>query len=202
MPSTPPNPSKAEASLSIELIRRIETGDRAAWEDLYLRYRDRLLLSIRCRLGTPMRARIESEDILHSVFRDALQGMQAIEHRGAGSLDRYLHTCVLNKIRNKADFFGASKRTGETPLTDSLVRALPAPSGGDLRYIDAERYERLERVMAHLPEDMRDAVLLRRVEGLTNQEAAAVLGKSPDATSKLYNRALARLGQSLRVTPS
>ena len=41
---------------------------------------------------------------------------------------------------------------------------------------------------------MREVVLLRSIEGLGNDEAAALVGKSPEATSKAYNRALARLG--------
>jgi RNA polymerase sigma-70 factor (ECF subfamily) len=188
----------ASSSASIELIRRIRAGDREAWEELYLRYRDRLLLSIRCRLGQELRSRLQSEDILQSVFKDVLGELRDVEHRGKGSLDAYLHVCVLNKIRNKADFFAAKKRTGETPLTDSVLDDLRAPGVAEPGYLDRERYERLERAIAALPPDMKEAILLRRVEGYTNQEMAAALGKSPDAASKIYNRGLARLGLSLQ----
>jgi RNA polymerase sigma-70 factor (ECF subfamily) len=193
-----PGRDAASASASIELLRRIQAGDRQAWEDLYLRYRDRLLLSIRCRLGQELRSKLQSEDILQSVFKDVLGELGGVEHRRAGSLDSYLHVCVLNKIRNKADFFGAKKRTGDTPLTDSVLESLRAPAASDLGYLDHERYERLERAIAALPPEMKETILLRRVEGFTNQEAAAALGKSPDATSKIYNRALARLGLALQ----
>jgi DNA-directed RNA polymerase specialized sigma24 family protein len=40
---------------------------------------------------------------------------------------------------------------------------------------------------------MREIILLRRIEELPNREAAEVMGKSPEAASKLYNRAMARL---------
>ena len=43
--------------LSLELVQRIQAGDRSAWEALYLRYRDRLLFAIRCRLGPALRSR-------------------------------------------------------------------------------------------------------------------------------------------------
>lgn len=74
-----------------------------------------------------------------------------------------------------------------------------APTG--LSYQDAERFEKLERVIALLPAEMQEAVLLRRVEGLSNHETAQMLGKTPEATSKLYNRALARLGSILKAAP-
>ena len=59
--------------LSLELVARIQDGDDSAWERLYLRYHDPLLLAIRCRLSGALRARVASEDILHSVVRDAME---------------------------------------------------------------------------------------------------------------------------------
>lgn len=186
---------------SIELIRRAQDGETAAWESLYLRYRDQLLFSIRCRLGHGLRARLESEDILHSVFRDVIGDLRQFEPRGAESLNHYLHVCVLNKIRSKADYYGAQKRQGEVPLSHSLVATIPSERDGRLAYVDDARYERLERALTRLPDDMREVVLLRRIEELSNKETAEVIGKTPEATSKIYNRALARLG-TLMSEPS
>ena len=178
---------------SIDLVRRIQAGDASAWDALYLRYRDRLLLSIRCRLGAHLRARLESEDILNSVFRDAVSDLHRFEPRSPQSLNRYLHACVLNKIRSKADYYAAEKRTGEVPLTDSMVARIAAPGDGRLEYADRERFVRLERALARLPDDTREVVMLRLVENLSNQEVSHLLSRTPEAASKLYNRGLARL---------
>jgi DNA-directed RNA polymerase specialized sigma24 family protein len=48
--------------------------------------------------------------------------------------------------------------------------------------------------MEELEDAQRETVLLRTVEGLSNAEVALRLNRSPEATSKLYNRAIARLG--------
>ncbi|MBD3335680.1 MAG: sigma-70 family RNA polymerase sigma factor [Candidatus Eisenbacteria bacterium] len=184
---------------SLALVRRIQDGDADAWDSLYLRYRDRLLLSIRCRLGPHLRSRLESEDILHSVFKDVLNDLDRFEPRGPSSLNHYLHTCVLNKIRTKADYYTAQKRAGEVPLSDSLCARIPNPSAVSPRYSDASRFERLEWALNRLPESMREVVILRRVEELSNQETAQLLGKTPEATSKMYNRTLAKLGILLRT---
>ena len=54
-----PRGETGSPSASLELLRRIQGGDSRAWEDLYFRYRDRLILSIRCRLGADLRARVQ-----------------------------------------------------------------------------------------------------------------------------------------------
>lgn len=178
---------------SVDLVRRIQTGDGEAWERLYLRFRDRLLLSIRCRLGSHLRARLESEDILHSMFRDALSDLHRFTPQGPASVNRYLHACVLNKIRSKAEHYGALKRRGEVPLTDSMLAALPNAADSEPRYSDFQTYDRLERALARLPDETREVILLRLVEDVPNQDVATAIGRSPEATSKLYQRGLARL---------
>lgn len=187
---------ESPGGLSEELVASIRNGDRRAWEDLYLRFRDRILFTVRARLGSALRARLESEDILQSVVRDALEDIDRFTPRGPGSLAHWLHVCVLNKIRNKAEGFAARKRAGEVPL-DEGAEIAAAPGGGP-EYLDRERFDRLERAMNTLPENLREVVILRRIEGLSNEEAAGVLGKTPEATSKLHARAMARLGLVLR----
>jgi RNA polymerase sigma-70 factor (ECF subfamily) len=181
----------SDSAGSLELLARIQGGDQEAWNDLYLRYRDRLLFTIRCRLGPALRARLQSEDILHSVVRQALSDLERFRPHDDGALGRFLHVCVLNKIRQKGNFFGAQRRTGDVPMSDSLLARLP--EGGPDRYLDHERYDALERALHLLPDALREVVLLRTVQGCSNQEAARVLGKSPEATSKADQRAVARM---------
>lgn len=193
------NPEQPELDESLALVRRIQDGDAAAWDALYLRYRDQLILSIRCRLGPGLRARLASEDILQSVFKDALADLPKFAPQHARALNHYLHTCALNKIRNKADYYSAEKRRGDVPLSESMVTRLPNPSDAEPEYHDSPRFAALERALGRLPDEMREVVLLRRVEELSNNEVAEILGKSPEAASKIYNRALARLSTLMRV---
>lgn len=187
-----------EADLSLDLVRRIQGGDRGAWNALYARYHDRLLFAIRCRMGPELRCRIQSEDVLQSVVKDAVQDLLQFEPRGPRSLEHYLHVCVLNKIRSKAVYFGADKRAGDRPLSDSMMASLEAKDA-EPRYRTEDVYLRLERAMRGLSDDMREVVLLRLVEEVSNKDAATLLGKSEEATSKLFHRALAKLGTTVRV---
>ena len=73
-----------------------------------------------------------------------------------------------------------------------MLAAVPLPTGAP-QYRDSERFERLERGIEGLPNDMREVILLRKVEGLPSKEVARILGRSDDAVRKLYSRSLARL---------
>lgn len=186
-------PGRPDDGHTLELLARIHDGDREAWNELYRIYHDELLFVVRMNLGARLRAALESEDVLQSVALEAFRAIPRFEHRGEGSLRRFLHRLVLNKIRDRADTFKAAKRVGAVPLTDSLAEGLAAKGGAPPRYHDSDRYERLERCLGRLPDRMRKVILLRKMEGLSSQEAARVLGRGDAATRKLYSRALARL---------
>ena len=184
-------PSTIDEGASRELVRRIQAGEEAAWTELYGAYRDELLFLVRARLGPRLRSALQSEDIVQSVALEAFQALPRFESRGPGSLRRFLHTLVLNKIRDRADTYSAAKRAGGVPLTDAHAETIAAPEERS-PYADPG-YERLEKALAALPDDMREVILLRRVEELSSQETAVRMGKSDDAARKLYSRALARL---------
>jgi len=178
-----------DQGLTEQLVARIKAGDQDAWNDLYGRYRDRLLVAIRSRLGVRIRERMESEDVLQSVVRDALVELDRFEWRGGGSLQRFLNVMINHKIGNQARKIQAQKRAGEVPLKESAM----APAGGQLSYTNRPLYERLERCLQQLPPEMREVVLLRKVEGLSSKDAAEAMGKSDAAVRKLYSRAVAQL---------
>ncbi|MEM9803161.1 MAG: sigma-70 region 4 domain-containing protein [Planctomycetota bacterium] len=75
--------------------------------------------------------------------------------------------------------------------------ALADPRSVEPVYRDAGRYERLERALAALPAELREVVVLRRIDGLESKEVAALLGRSDDAVRKAYSRAMARLATLL-----
>jgi RNA polymerase sigma-70 factor (ECF subfamily) len=189
-------PQGHDVTLTRELLQRIRDGDDEAWTALYQRYRDELLFAVRCRLGPGLRACLQSEDVLQSVMLDALGALPRLKEQESGRLRHYLHVMVTNKIRDRADTFGAQKRRGSVPLTEDLAIALPGME--PLAYADADRFESLERCLLLLPDDQREVILLRRVDGLSSQEAAEVLGRSDAAVRKLFSRAMASLTRLLQ----
>lgn len=185
-------PTTPDENHTVELLGRIQEGDRNAWTDLYRIYHDELLFVVRMNLGNRLRTALESEDVLQSVALEAFKALPGFQHRGKGSLRYFLHRLVLNKIRDRADTFKAKKRAGSVPLTDSLLGALPH-NEGEPEYMDGDRFERLENCLNRMPEEMRQVLLLRKVEDHPSREVARLMGRSDAAVRKLYSRALARL---------
>ena len=60
-----------------------------------------------------------------------------------------------------------------------------------------ERREQIQLALGNLPPDYRRVLQLIQVDGLTVDAAAALLGRSRQATKKLYARALARLADEI-----
>lgn len=196
MPNLPKRPSDAT---TVELLARIRGGDPEAWNDLYRQHHDDLLFFVRVHLGARLRAALQSEDVLQSVALEAFQDLPRFEARAPGGLRRYLHALVMNKIRDRADTFSARKRAGAVELTDTMAERIAAPGAGAAppAYHDSERYERLERALDALPAELREILVLRKLDGLSSREAAERLGVSDDAARKRYSRALARLSSIL-----
>lgn len=190
-------PGSVPESATLELVGRIRAGDTAAFDDLYRRYHDELLFAVRAHLGAGLRSALESEDVLQSVVVDAFKALPNFEPRGPGSLRHYLHAMIVNKIRTRAKYFGADKRAGTLPLSESCADGL---ADGELQptYHDGERFEALEKAIRQLPEDMRRIVVLRKIDGLPSKEAAEVLGLNDTAARKLFSRSLARLTGLMR----
>ncbi len=194
-----PLAAEPDPSATREILARLRAGDRGAFDQLYCRWRDELLFVARARLGTRLRGFLDSEDILQSVALEAFTELPRFVPQHDGSLRKFLHQLVLRKIQDRADTVNARKRAGAVPLTDSVADTLTTPAGPG--YHDRTRFERLERGLALLPEEMRRVLVLRKVEGLSGKEAAAALGRSDAATRQLYARALARLADWFAAQP-
>ena len=189
-------PKAPDESASLDIVARIQDGDDEAWAELYRRYHDQLLFTVRMRLGAGLRAVLQSEDVFQSVAVDAFEALQRFEYRGPGSLERFLKQMVLNKIRDRAKYFGAEKRAGAQPLDEATAASLGAEENA-VGYHEAETYERLERAIRALPEDMREVLLLRKIEGLSSLEVAEAVGKSDAAVRQLASRAMAKVAAAM-----
>lgn len=183
-------------SNTLELFERLREGDSSAFGDLYRRYHDELLFAVRAHLGPRLRSRLESEDILQSVAADAFRALKGVRAETPEGLRHYLHAMIVNKIRGRADHFNAVKRDGDVPLTSAHAQQI-AGDCAEPQYHDTERFGRLESALESLPDEMREVIVLRKVDGLPSRQVAVRMGRTDEAVRKLYSRAMARL--TLRI---
>ena len=179
------------------MVARAQAGDERALEDLFRRHHDHLLLAVRLRLGLRLRGELESMDIFQSVALDAFRDLDNFVPREPGSFRHYLNKLVLDRICDRARYFDAAKRRGGERASQNQLKELPAKDSQGSYFDASGRFERLEREIQRLPEDMRQVLILRSVDGLPSQEVAKMLDKSDAAVRKSYSRAVAHLATHL-----
>jgi RNA polymerase sigma-70 factor (ECF subfamily) len=184
-----------------------QTPPPAGGESLLLSNYDRILAYINRHLPREYRAHCGPEDILQDAYTEAVRHMGSFQAQGPDSAFRWLATIARNKIIDFIDAQKSAKRGGgRVPLRagprgdtadrsyDRLLEQMAITPSTPSR--DAARHEALAALrvaMAHLPDDMRQAVTLRYIEGRSVSEAAQSLGRTERAVHMLCYRALRRM---------
>jgi RNA polymerase sigma-70 factor (ECF subfamily) len=153
------------------LIARARAGDETAFAQLVTEHSARVYGALR-RFGLTAQ---EADEVAQEVFLRAWRGMPRFEERSQFST--WLYRIAFNE---------AQRRLGRRPppaassrLDDEdAIAALPAAidTGPQARTLDREFEQMLEQALTQLPADLRAAVVLRDLEGLSTEEAAAVAG--------------------------
>jgi RNA polymerase sigma-70 factor (ECF subfamily) len=173
-----------------DLLRLLRAGDGRAYEKLVRAYSPRLLGAAR-RL---LRCEEDARDAVQEAFLLAFRAIDRFE--GASSLSTWLHriaiNCALMKIRSRAC-------RPETPIEDLLPRFEadghpgapfePWPDSAETNAVRSETRAEVRAAIDRLPETHRTVLLLRDIEELSTEEAAQVLGITPNAVKIRLHRA-------------
>ncbi len=181
------------------LVKAAGNGDIAALEEPVDRHLPRLHAYVRLRMGSKLRSREASEDVVQSVCREVLEDLDGFEYRGEGSFLHWLFAAALNKMRERARFHGQKKRDlgREVAISDSSAQAYSPLATPSCAAISAEGIDRIERVFARLPDDYREVITLTKIAGVPYPEVAAHLGRNEPAMRMLLGRALAKFAEEL-----
>lgn len=167
-----------------ELISLASEGDSDAFGVLYKRYIDQIYNYIYFRTSNGK----DAEDICSRVFLRALKHIERYEDRGypfSAWLYRIAHNLVVNWYRD-------SERSEEI----SLAEQYPPPivdGSVEERIERADEEDRLMAIINNLPEDRRELLILKHVEGLTNSEIGLIMDRTEGAIKALYHRTLESL---------
>jgi RNA polymerase sigma-70 factor (subfamily 1) len=195
-----------DLSRSIELVKLVQGGDRAALDELFERYKPRLLRIIRVKMGARLQRYLDEEDILQEVFVIAMRKVQEFELRTHAGILQWLARIAQNEISSKVEFYTAQKRDAaqEVPLrADSGTRhgvlvsaAEPSPSQHALR---AEFEELVDSYVQELdPAEYRDVILRRDYYQEEWEEIRTGMGRpTVEAAQELYRRAYKRLREHM-----
>lgn len=153
-----------------EIVARVRGGDVDAFEILVRRHGGRILRTLRGITGESA----DAEDALQSAFLRAFE--RIAEFHGSSLFGTWLTRIAINeglqkvRARRPAESLDAGE---DDTFRPRLI--LPWHETPESLYSEAQRKELVERAVAGLPEKYRVAVVLRDMEQLTTEEAAAAL---------------------------
>lgn len=204
-------PSQQPATASIApLLEQARDGSAAAIGSLLEAARSYLLLQAEHQLPISMRAKVGPSDIVQETAIDAHRDFLRFRGTTQEELYAWLRTILQNNVMDAVRRFEvAQKRAARREESISVVvdrrgvSVLPAgnnpPDHSAIRREDADL---LAGVMARMPDDYQTILRLRYWEGLTFPQIADRIGRSEEASRKLWYRALARLTVELQADPA
>jgi RNA polymerase sigma-70 factor, ECF subfamily len=164
-------------------------GDREALAELWRTYQAPLLRYLRAR-RTP-----SPDDVASQVWIDVASSIARFEG-GDDDFRRWLFTIGH---RRSVDAIRRVVRTSE-PRRTLAVRAADHAAGADLEHEEHDALDRAIALLATLPDDQAEAVMLRVVNDLPTADVASVMGISVGNVRVLVHRGLTRLRRKLSVT--
>jgi RNA polymerase sigma-70 factor (ECF subfamily) len=176
------------ADLEYALIRRVAKGQEDALAELIRRHQPRLYLLAFRLLKDPM----EAEDALQEVFVKAFEAAPRFKPQAtvAAWLNRITANHCLNRLRQRhpADSLDAEDAPGVADRGPTPLEALE----------EQDLSQRLAGLLAALPENQRQALVLKRFGSLSYQEIGEEMDLSPQAVDGLLKRARKTLKDALR----
>jgi RNA polymerase sigma-70 factor, ECF subfamily len=157
-----------------QLVERAQRGDRRAFEMLVMKYQ-RKLTRLLSRL---VRDPAEVEDVTQEAFIKAYRALPGF--RGDSAFYTWLYRIGINTAKNYLVALGRRAPTStsfdnEEAESFEDADALRDNSTPEGELIGKEIANTVNRAMEALPEDLRTAITLREIEGLSYEEIANVM---------------------------
>lgn len=164
----------SERAVDLELVRRVQHGDQRAFDLLVQKYQHRIAHLI----GRYVRDPSEVEDVAQEAFIKAYRGLA--NFRGESAFYTWLYRIAINTAKNY--LVSAGRRVPEQGV--DVADAERYDDGALLRDTDTPERELMTsevqrtvyRTIESLPAELRDAVTLREMEGLSYEDIATAMG--------------------------
>jgi RNA polymerase sigma-70 factor (ECF subfamily) len=178
-----------------DLVAAAAKGDLDAFEKLVQRHQTRLVGYLRGLTNSES----DAEDLAQEAFLRAYRSLKGF--RGTSSFRTWLYQIATNVFRNWLE-----KRRNQAPVNAGSIDAPPPgmdepvePMGEENPEAQHVQRDAIDRALAGLPNDQREAVLLRDVEGFEYREIAEQLGVPLGTVESRIFRGRARLKELLRT---
>ncbi len=167
------NPRVSEGAIDQELVERVQRGDKKAFDLLVLKYQHKIVKLI----SRYIRDEAETQDVAQEAFIKAYRALPRF--RGDSAFYTWLYRIAINTAKNF--LISQGRRPPESDIDadeaeqyvgGSALRDIATPENILLKdEIEAVVYKAIDQ----LPEDLRTAITLREMEGLSYEEIASAM---------------------------
>lgn len=165
----------SDRDIDQQLVERVQRGDKRAFDLLVMKYERRLARLLSRFVRDPH----EVEDIAQEAFIKAYRALPTF--RGDAAFYTWLYRIGINTAKN---YLMARGRRAPTTTDFDIEEAEGFEDASGLQDLNTPENELLSKevarvvndAMAALPEDLRTAISLREMEGLSYEEIAETMG--------------------------
>jgi RNA polymerase sigma-70 factor (ECF subfamily) len=173
-----------------EALRSAQNGDEVGFRVVYRELQPRLVRYLRVIVGE------EADDVASEAWLQIARDLATFH----GDWDAFRGWTVTIARHRALDHLRSMRRRPSVPVPIDLLTDLADVPDTASEAMDAVSTEAAVALIATLPRDQAEAVLLRAVVGLDAQAAGKVLGKRAGAVRTAAYRGLRRLAQDLSPT--
>ena len=160
----------SERAADLALIKRVQQGDRAAFDVLVIKYQAKILKLIMRYVRNPS----DAMDVAQEAFIKAYRA--APSFRGDSAFYTWLYRITINTAKNH--LVAQSRRPPHSDLNAEnaehyeIFAKLKDIDTPEALTLSEEIRQTVNQAIADLPEDLRTAIILREIEGMSYQEIA------------------------------
>ena len=179
------------------LMRRLRTGSQDAATQLYLRYANRLRMLSRTKCSPDLAARVDSDDIVQSVFRTFFRHAEKGDYDVPDGEDLWKLFLVigLNKIQSLGTHHRAAKRDVRVSRGGTSVdQAADESDATSLSILQMS----IDEVLHELPQAHQEIIQLR-IEGHEVAEIAGRVARSKRSVERILQEFRGQLAAQIHV---
>ncbi|NLA88728.1 MAG: RNA polymerase sigma factor RpoE [Alcaligenaceae bacterium] len=187
-----------ERQIDEALVKRAQAGDKRAFELLVSKYQRRILRL----LSRILHNQSDVEDIAQETFLKAYRALP--KFRNESAFYTWLYRIAVNTARNHISskhnqVFVSDQIESQDGETFSLLDNLTDGETPETHMHNREIVEALQEAIDDLPEQLRQAIELRELEGLTYEEIATVMDCPVGTVRSRIFRAREALSERLKA---
>jgi RNA polymerase sigma-70 factor, ECF subfamily len=156
----------------LELVRRVQRGERGAYDLLVLKYQHKVVKLVMRYMREPA----DAEDVAQEAFIKAYRALP--QFRGDSAFYTWLYRIAINTAKNALASRDRNPVSYELDMQNNdegsdVVNRLRDPETPEGLALTEEIRDTVNQAIGSLPEDLRTAIVLRELEGLSYEEISA-----------------------------